>query len=213
MASFFNIVCNITVKVKVYSALLTCCLCPSDAPNAMDVWRHNHAWTDREKTYPLHGNSLQTTSTTSETARKAPTTTRQERGQAPRSESVQAGQFISPPELGEKQRGQKGPSSSLPYADNCVLGHSHLTRMTHSQFPPILSPTHPLPHSNALCCFFPATSGVSEQLTRALEGAVFADVKDNGGYHSNISTLSGCHVFLSSLVIFDIFLFPMIGFL
>lgn len=37
--------------------------------------------------------------------------------------------------------------------------------------------------------------------------------KDNGGYHSNISACSGCHVFLSSLVIFDIFLFPVTGFL
>lgn len=44
-------------------------------------------------------------------------------------------------------------------------------------------------------------------------GIIVADVKDNGGYHSNISTISGCHVFLSSLVIFDIFLFPVIGFL
>lgn len=150
MVSILIIVCEITVKVKVSSALLTCCLCPSDAPNAMDVWRHDHARTDRKKTHTLHGNPLQTTSTTSETAGKAPTG-RQERGQAPRSESEQARQFISPPELGEKQRGQKDPSSPLPYADNRVLGHSHLTRKTLSQFPLISSSIHPLPHSTVLC--------------------------------------------------------------
>lgn len=49
--------------------------------------------------------------------------------------------------------------------------------------------------------------------TKSTRGKIPADVKDNGGDHSNISACSGCHVFLSSLVIFDIFLFPVIGFL
>lgn len=74
------------------------------------------------------------------------------------------------------------------------------------------APDHPSPHSPVLCRCSRAWSGVSGQPISS-RGMILADVKDNGCYHSNIFACSGCHVFLSSLVIFDIFIFPVIEFL
>lgn len=48
---------------------------------------------------------------------------------------MQARQCIGPPRLGERQRGQKDPPSPLPYTDHCILGHCHLTVMTHLHLP------------------------------------------------------------------------------
>lgn len=110
-------------------------LCSSDAPDAMDLWRHYHARTDREETHPLHGDPLQTTSTLAEISGEASSSSGQERGQATRAESVQAGKRISPPRLGQKQWRQKDPSSPLPNTDNCVLGHGHLTVTIHLPLP------------------------------------------------------------------------------
>ena len=106
------------------------CLCPSDAPDAMGMWRHDYARADREETHPLHGDPLQTTSTPAEISGEA--SSRQERGQTPGAESVQARKPVCPPRLGEKQRGQKDPSSPIPYTDNRILGHGHLTVTTNT---------------------------------------------------------------------------------
>ncbi len=143
-------------------------LCPLDAPDAMDMWRHHHAGTDREETHPLHGDPLQTTSAPTEMSGET-SSSGQEWRQAPREESVQARECISPPGLGEKQRGQKDPSSPLPYTDNCVLGHSHLTVTAHSHLPETLT-NYPLPLSSGLCWFFSATSGASGRPVRAPGG-------------------------------------------
>ena len=151
---------------KLFWAWLTHCICPSDAPDAMDLWRHYHAWTNWEETHPLHGDSLQTTSTPTEISWKAPSGGT-ERGQAPGAESVQARQCINPPVLGERQQRQKDPSPSLPYTNYCVLGHGHLTVMT----PPChRTPNYPLPCSSVLCWFSPVSSGLSGQPRRASGG-------------------------------------------
>lgn len=100
----------------------------------MDLRRHHHAGTDREETHPLHGDPLQATSAPAEVSGEA-SSSGQERGAAPGEESVQARKCIRPPRLGEKQRGQKDPSSPLPYTENRILGHGHLTVTTHLHLP------------------------------------------------------------------------------
>lgn len=183
----------------------------SDAPDAVDMWRHHHARADREETHTLHGNSLQTTPTSAESSGKA--STRQEWRQASGAESVQTRKHICPPRLGENQRGQKDPSSPIPYTENRVLGHSHLTVTTHLAPPYCTTQIYSLPHSSGLYWLSPAHQGHQNSSLRAPGGLYSLMSKDNGGYHSNIYARSGCHVFLSSLVIFDIFLFPVTGFL
>lgn len=122
------------------------CHCPSDAPDAMDMWRHHNAGADREEAHPLHGDPLQTASTLAEVSREAATTTSgQERGQAPGTKSVQAGKRTCPPRLGKKQRGQEDPSSPLPDTDDRILGHSHLTLTRNLDLPITQPPYYPLP--------------------------------------------------------------------
>lgn len=68
-----------------------------------------------------------------------------------------------------------------------------------------LGPT-PKPHLDFVPTDWPTPHhGGQGQPIRAGRGSLMS--KNNGGYHSNISACSGCNVFSSSLVIFDIFLF------
>lgn len=160
-------------------------MCSSDAPDAMDMWRHHYARANREETHPMHGNPFQTASTLAEISGEASSSSaRQEWGQTPGTKSVQAGKCICSPKLGKKRRDQEDPSSSIPHPDNGILGYRHLTLTRHFEH---ITHSYPLPLP-------PKTSQASGQPLRGQQGWCSLMSKDNGGYHSNISACSGCHV-------------------
>lgn len=108
---------------------------------------------------------------------------------------MQAGHGLRSPWLAERQRGEKDPAATLPDADHCVLGHGHLTLKDTLALRCPEAPRSPVP-SSPLCCAGAALllRGESGQPISG-RGMILADVKDNGGYHSNISACSGRYVF------------------